>query len=318
MNLSVVIPVYRNEGSIPELVERLHRLALGWSAGSFEVVFVVDGSPDSSEQRLAEELTRHDLPATVLALTRNFGSFAAIRAGLEAASGDTFAVIAADLQEPPELVLELVAPLAESGVDLTVGRRLAREDPISSRIASWLFWSAFRRLVLPAVPIGGVDVFACSTRLRNHILSLEESRSSLVGLVLWLGFQPVEVPYRRLVRRHGKSAWSFRKKFRYMLDSIFAFSDLPLRLLEGLGALGMVTSLVLALIVVGARLFGQIAVPGYAATAVLVLFFGGLNALGLGIVGEYVARAHENTKRRPGWVVARRRAFSQPSQRECS
>lgn len=306
LSLSIVLPVYRNEGSIPELVERLASLTAQWE-GPLEAVFVVDGSPDESEATLLRELESARLPAVVLALSRNFGSFAAIRAGMSNASGELVAVMAADLQEPPELVLELARRIRDESFDVVVGTRAGREDGVSADAASRIFWGIYRRFVLPDMPPGGVDVFACTRRFRDELLALEESRSTLVGLLFWLGFRRGEVAYHRLVRRHGKSAWSLRRKMRYTLDSIFAFSDLPLRLLEGVGLLGIATALALATVVIYGRMSGQVQVPGYAATAVLVLFFGGLNALGIGLVGEYVARAFENTKRRPGWVVARRR-----------
>lgn len=315
LSLSIVVPVYRNEGSIPELVERLAALCSRWE-GPLEVIFVVDGSPDKSEEALVRELRARALPATVVTLSRNFGSFAAIRSGMSSAGGDLIAVMAADLQEPPELVLELAAKVRDEGFDVVVGTRSGRDDAASARAASSLFWRFYRRVVVPEMPPGGVDVFACTRRFAAELLALEESRSTLVGLLFWLGFRRGEVAYHRLARRHGKSAWSFRRRVRYTLDSIFAFSDLPLRLLEGLGLLGIATAVLLACVVVFARLAGQVQVPGYAATAVLVLFFGGLNALGIGIVGEYVARAFENTKRRPAWIVERRQDFRPQAESE--
>jgi hypothetical protein len=165
--------------------------------------------------------------------------------------------------------------------------------------------------VLPEMPRGGVDVFACTRRFRDQILALPESRSTLVGLLFWLGFRRGEVSYHRLPRRHGSSAWSVRRRVRYMLDSIFAFSDLPLRVLEAIGLLGMAIAVFLAGITVAARLTQQTQVPGYAATTVLILFFGGLNTFGIGILGEYVARAFENTKRRPPWIVGSHHVIGQ-------
>lgn len=306
--ISVVIPVYRNAGSLPELLAALEVLH-GQLEGGLEAVFVVDGSPDDSHRQLAERLPRAVFPAQLLALSRNFGSFAAIRAGLEAARGERFAVMAADLQEPPGLILEFDRILRAGEHDVVIGRRTSRRDPLSTRLASRAFWTLYRRLVQPAVPPGGVDVFGCGRRMRDQILELREANSSLVGLLFWAGFRRAEVPYERRRRASGRSAWSLARRARYLADSVFGFSDLPIRLLLWAGALSLGTSVLLALAVIVARLSGAIAVPGYAATVVTITFFGGLNSFGLGIIGGYVWRAFENTKRRPSYIVASREVF---------
>jgi glycosyltransferase involved in cell wall biosynthesis len=308
VKLSLVIPVYRNEESIASLLEECEALDRRLQ-GDLEVVFVVDGSPDDSLGALNRGLSEGRLQAQVVALSRNFGSFAAIMAGLEQGEGPLYAVMAADLQEPPELIEQFRARLMSDGVDVVVGRRLGREDPILSRIGSAFFWWLYRSLVQREMPPGGVDVFACTRAFRDHLLSLRERNSSLVGLVFWLGFSRGEVSYRRRERRHGRSAWSLGRRVRYLLDSSFAFSDLPIRALSVVGVVGMLTAVVLASVVLVARVSGGIPVPGYAATVLTVMFFGGLNAFGLGLLGEYVWRTFENTKGRPGYVVATRRGY---------
>lgn len=306
--ISVVIPVYRNAASLPDLLAVLEDLHRRLEDG-LEAVFVVDGSPDDSHRQLADRLPQAGFPAQLLALSRNFGSFAAIRAGLEAARGERFAVMAADLQEPPELILEFDRILRAGEHDLVVGLRASREDPLSARLASRAFWGLYRQFVQPEVPPGGVDVFACRRRLRDQILRLREANSSLVGLLFWAGFRRAEVPYERRRRASGRSAWTLAKRSRYLVDSVFGFSDLPIRLLLWAGALSLGTSVLLTLAVIVARLSGAIAVPGYAATVVTITFFGGLNSFGLGIIGGYVWRAFENTKRRPGYIVASREVY---------
>lgn len=301
---SLVVPVYRNEASIPELLRVLAGLdeQLG---GRLEVIFVVDGSPDRCAELLERQLPRCAYRSQLVQLSRNFGSFAAIRAGLAAGRGPYFAVMAADLQEPPELVVELFRALEKEPIEVSAGVRVGRDDPLASRWSSQLFWALYRRLVQREMPAGGVDVFACNRRVRDHLLGLEEANSSLVGLLYWLGFPRKEIPYRRLARPHGRSAWTWSRKLRYLLDSVFAFSDLPVRVLIVSGALGLLVSVGLATVVLVVRLRGLIEVPGYAALAITILFFGALNTLGLGIIGAYVWRAFENTKRRPESVVSR-------------
>jgi polyisoprenyl-phosphate glycosyltransferase len=309
--ISLVIPVYGNAANLSDLLaalEGLHREL----EGGLEAVFVIDGSPDDSYRQLAERLPRAGFPAQLLALSRNFGSFAAIRAGLEAARGERFAVMAADLQEPPELIVEFDRILRAGEHDVVVGRRTSRHDPPAARLASRAFWVLYRRFVQPEVPPGGVDVFAGQRRVRDQILRLREANSSIVALLFWTGFRRAEVPYERRRRGAGRSAWTLAKRFRYLADSVFGFTDLPIRLLLWVGALGLGTSVLFALAVIAARLSGAIVVPGYAATVVAITFFGGLNCFGLGIIGGYVWRAFENTKERPGYIVASRELYPAP------
>lgn len=305
---SLVIPVYRNEGSIPELLDVLGALNAELS-GRLEVVFVVDGSPDASLELLDSALDDCRFRSQLLLLSRNFGSFAAIRAGLEVAEGPLFAVMAADLQEPPELVRQFFDCLEHEEIDVVVGRRVHRSDPLATRLASRLYWWIHRRFVQPEMPPGGIDVFGCNAAVRERIASLHESNSSLVGLLLWLGFRRRQIPYERRARRHGRSAWSFPKKLRYLSDSLFSFSDLPIRILLATGALGLIVSVGFGGVVLIARLWNLIDVPGYSATILTVIFFAALNTLGLGIIGSYVWRAFENTKGRPEFIVQRRTRY---------
>jgi glycosyltransferase involved in cell wall biosynthesis len=305
---SVVIPVYRNADSLEPLVEALveidrvleHRL---------EVVFVVDGSPDDSVDRLRSLLPGAAFRSQLIVLSRNFGSFAAVVAGFAHGQGDCFAVLAADLQDPPELVVRFRDKLASENLDVVVGVRGRRHDPPTTRLASAIFWSLYRILVQREMPAGGVDVFACTRGFRDELLALRERNTTLVGLVFWLGFARGELSYERRTRPFGRSAWSFWRRFRYLLDSCFAFSDLPIRLLSLAGMAGMTASAGLALVVLYVRLAGGISVPGYTATLLAVMFFGGLNAFGVGLIGEYVWRAFENTKGRPSYVVAQSKRF---------
>jgi len=301
--ISVVIPVYRNAENIPSLLEALQQLDQDLD-GDLEVVFVVDGSPDDSALRLSTELPTLGMRAQLLTLSRNFGSFEAIRAGLEAGRGDYFAVMAADLQEPPSLMASFHQRLRSGECDITIGQRATRDDPALRRLMSTTFWAFYRRFVVPDVPPGGLDVFGCTRAVRNQILRLRERNSSLVGLLLWVGFRREYVRYERRAREIGESAWSLRKRLAYLMDSVFSFSALPIQILLRLGTLGLGVSAVFSLVVIATKLFSEIPVPGYAATVLVVTFFGALNCFGLGVVGQYVWRTFENTKARPGHIVA--------------
>ena len=303
MKFSVIIPVYKNEASIPRLLEALSNMGLQLN-GEFEAVFVVDGSPDQSFALLRDALDGLGFPAQLIAHSRNFGSFPAIRTGLMAARGEHFGVMAADLQEPPELLIAFFKALEADECDVTIGTRTGRNDPFISRMTSGIFWGMYRRLVVQDMPEGGVDVFGCNLIFRDQLLKLEESRSSLIALIFWLGFRRKLVSYERLERQEGKSSWTFKKKVDYMMDSIFAFTDYPIRMLIRIGVVGCMLSVVLGILVFAAHLSGRIAVPGYAATMMVVLFFGMLNLLGLGLVGTYAWRGYENSKIRPLAVIS--------------
>ncbi|HKO95310.1 MAG TPA: glycosyltransferase family 2 protein [Polyangiaceae bacterium] len=306
---SLVIPVYRNADSIARLLQACEELSAQLDQ-VLEVVFVVDGSPDDSYQRLAEALPSARFRSQLVLLSRNFGSFSAIREGLRAANGQFLSVMAADLQEPPELVLSFFQVLSQEPVDLVLGTRTARADPLLSRAASSLFWWVYRRVIEPAMPRGGVDVFGCNRAFRDRLLALPESNSSLVGLLFWLGYRRKLIPYARQPRREGQSGWTIKKKVKYLFDSLFAFSDLPIRLLAFFGALGLITSSILSIVVVVARVLGVVTVPGYAATVLVVAFFAALNSFGLGVIGSYVWRTFENTKGRPLAIVMAAQQFN--------
>lgn len=300
--LSLVIPVYRNEMNLPRLFPELEKLAVRMQ-GELEVVFVVDGSPDASHEILARRLADWTVLARLLELSRNFGSFPAITAGLAAGQGEYFAVLAADLQEPPELIADFHRELAAGTCDIAVGVREQRQDPWWTWMPSRAFWSLFRRYVVRDIPRGGVDVFGCTRQVRDHLLALRETQTSLVALLFWLGFRRKLLPYARRARLEGKSAWTFSRKWRYAVNSIFSFTDIPVRVLLVTGALGTLSAVLFALLVFVAWYRGAIPVLGYTPLMLVIAFFGGLTTFGLGIVGQYVWLTLENARRRPNYVV---------------
>lgn len=317
---SIVIPVYRNAESIPDLLLALSSLVLELAVQKkepCEVVFIIDGSPDASEVMLKARLPEMPFASKLLVHSRNFGAFAAIRSGLEAGTGDRFAVLAADLQEPPELLASFLEILRSGAADVVVGSRNSRDDPWVSKVAATLFWGLYRRFVMRDVPPAGVDVFGCSRQVRDLLISLRESNSTLIGQLFWIGFRRTAVPYRRRKRSHGSSAWTLSRKIRYMWDSVYSFSDLPIRMLMWIGSVGVALAILFATVIAIARIGGDVEVPGYAATVITVLFFGALNMLSLGIVGTYVWRVFENTKGRPLSIVAARYDYAGLAKDRC-
>lgn len=306
---SLVIPVYRNEENIPDLLEALRGLhaTLG---GDLEVVVVVDGSPDASHAVLRRELPAQPFRSQLLSHSRNFGSFAAIRIGLQAASGERLAVMAADLQEPPELVVEFFEKLRAEGADVVLGVRSSRADPPVSRAMSHVFWWAYRRWVVREMPAGGVDMFACTARIRDDLMTMGESNSSLISQLLWVGGRRETVEYHRRARTKGRSAWTLGRKFRYMLDSVMSFSDLPIFLLLWVGSVGILLTVGTALVVSFAWLIGAISVQGYTPVMLAISLVGSMLLFGQGIIGSYVWRASENTKRRPLSILSVHERFA--------
>jgi glycosyltransferase involved in cell wall biosynthesis len=300
--LSLVIPVYRNEENLPRLFTELEALAPRL-AGPLEVVFVVDGSPDRSAEILRRHLPTWRVPSRLIELSRNFGSFAAIAAGLAEGRGELFAVVAADLQEPPDLVVEFERLLRTGTIDVVFGYRQGRADPWPSRALSAVFWSLYRRFVVPEMPRGGVDVFGCTRQVRDELGQLRELQTNLIALLLWLGYRRAFVPYNRRRREEGRSAWTFGRKLRYALDSVFNFTDLPIRALLALGAAATVVAGVAGVVVVVSWALGLIPVLGYTPLMLAVTGFGGVTALGLGIVGQYLWISLQNSRNRPPYVV---------------
>lgn len=299
---SLIIPVYRNEANIADLIAALTTLdqTLG---GGLELIFVVDGSPDMSGAILADALPRLPFPAKLAFHSRNFGSFAAVRTGLDLAEGEVIAGMAADLQEPPELIVSFFDLLQRDEADIVFGVRNRRADPPLTALFSNMFWWTYRRFVQPAMPKGGVDVFACNARVRNVLLTISEPNSSLIAQLFWVGFRRKFVAYDRRARTKGRSGWSWSRRLRYMFDSIISFSDLPILALLWVGVFGCIVSALLGLATAIGRIAGFIAEPGYTSLLLTVLFFGSAILVAQGIIGCYVWRAFENTKNRPLQIV---------------
>lgn len=290
-------------------MDRLIGLA-GTLDGGLEAVFVVDGSPDRSLDVLREALSDGRLRAQILSLSRNFGSFSAIRAGMRVAKGDYLAAMAADLQEPVEVVAEFFELLAADKADIAFGARESRADPAVSSASSRLYWWFYRRFVNADIPPGGVDVFGCTQAVAKRIVSFPETHTSLVGLLFWVGYRRAFVPYHRVAREQGTSGWTTRRKLRYLFDSIYAFTDLPIVLLQVIGVIGFIGSLLGSMIVLGAWVVGAVDQPGYTPLMLAILASASAILVGLGVVGSYVWRAYENGKARPLELVSSHEHFN--------
>jgi len=312
---SLIIPVYKNEAFIPELIETITELNNKLD-GQLEAVFVVDGSPDESFRKLSEALPQALFCSRVILLSRNFGSFSAIFKGLEVAQGEYYVVMAADLQEPPELIYESFKSLKNDEGDITIGVRDSRYDSLFTKLSARIFWWICRKFIQKELPVGGVDVFGCNRIVRDQLIRTLEANSSLVLQLYWLGLRRKEIPYVRRKRKYGKSAWSFRKKVTYFMNSIFGYTNLPINLLIWGGAFGVALSVLLIIIVSISYIMNLIPVLGYTPIILGIGFFSAIQMLSLGIVGSYIWRTYENSKFRPITIVQKEESFPKNTLKE--
>jgi len=300
--LSVVVPVYFNADSLPVLFDQL-RVVEEQLAGlgvKLELIFVDDGSGDSS---LAELLKiKETRPETkIVKLTRNFGAVQASKCGLQFVTGDCFMILAADLQDPPELVVDMATKWL-AGSRFTICERSGRDDPAVSRVFSAAFYWLVHRLVMRDYPSGGYDMALMDKALLPHLVTSSKNLYTPL-LAYWLGYRPEVIKYHRPRRSHGASRWTFGKKFKALLDVILGFSVTPIRLISGFGAVIAVLSFCYGVSVVVNALLGNVPVAGFAALAALITFLLGLVIVMLGVIGEYLWRVFDEVNRRPEVVI---------------
>lgn len=312
MKYSLIIPIFKSEMLIEDLLLNLTEIGRMMGDG-FEVVFVVDGSPDDSHDILLRKAPQLEFNTQVINLSRNFGSFSAIRVGLEKSRGEYVAVATADLQEPNELIQEFFESLEEDQCDLVIGQRSLRSDGFFSDMASNTFWWFYRRFVVKEIPEGGVDVFGCNRQFIRSVLKLNEPDSSLIVQLFWVGYRRKVIRYERKKRTKGKSTWTLRKKIVYMLDSIFSFSDLPIFLILIAGVTGISFSLIVGAVVFTVWAMGGVNVPGYTPIMLSILFFGSASLFAQGLLGAYVWRTFNASRKRPLAIVSEEDVFSQKS-----
>lgn len=301
--ISVVVPVYQNAASLADLAARLGRVAVSCAPRPFEFVFVDDGSHDGSLEIL-RDLSRDDQRVRVLKLSRNFGSNAALLAGLVSASGDAVVAVAADLQDPPELIPEMLR-LWEEGHKVVLAARRSRRDPMLTRALAAVFYFLFRRFAIKTMPGKGFDFFLVDRRVRDLLAGIQENNAYLMGLILWLGFAPAIIQYDRAERevRYGVTAWTFWKKVKYFVDSFVAFSYMPVRAASVLGLVVVILATAYAAVVLYLSVFRGFPVGGWASLMLVILLVSGIQILMLGVLGEYLWRNLEETRHRPRFVV---------------
>jgi dolichol-phosphate mannosyltransferase len=280
------------------LYEDLSKEVLNQKDISFELVFVDDGSYDRSWEVL-NELKKKDDRIICMRLSRNFGSHAAILCGLEHASGDCAVIKAADMQEPSSLILDMYREW-QNGYNVVLAVRQARED---QSFFSELYYTLTRKFIFPNMPKHGFDIFLVDRKVIKVLENLDEKNSAITGQILWSGFRTKEVLYTRKQRQIGKGKWTLKKKIRLVMDTLFSFSSLPISFITFIGILSISLSFLWACYIVIQRLKGNIYVEGYTTLMVFQLFSFGITMLTLGLIGNYLWRAFDASRRRPVYIV---------------
>ncbi len=300
-DLSLVIPVYNEEAVIPELMQRL-RAFLGAVGGTSEVVFVDDGSSDRS-RALLTEVCGADRRFRLVGLSRNFGHQLAITAGMDHAVGDAVVVMDADLQDPPEVVTEMLARHRE-GFDVVYGVRLRREkEGAFKRGTAALFYRLLRMLVGVQIPMDAGDFRLMSRRVIVALRSLREGHRFVRGMVAWVGFRQTAVYYDRPARFAGETHYPFRKMLRFAIDGITSFSAIPLRLATYLGIAAGFIALGTAVWAVTEKIMGA-TIVGWTTVMIAISLAASAQLLMTGILGEYIGRIYDEVKRRPLYLVS--------------
>jgi len=300
--VSIVVPVYQNEASLPSTVSSL--LGLRERIGNYrlELVFVDDGSIDRSFEILRELAQRNSGSIAVVKLSRNFGQTPAIQAGLKYAHGDCVGIISADLQEPYEVFVEMLRAW-ESGAKFVIGEREEREEGAAHRRTSGIYWALIRRLAFGDFPRMGYDFCLLDRQVVEDINRINEKNSSIFVLLYWLGYKPARIPITRKLRKHGRSQWRLWSKVAFTVDTLIGFTYLPARVISFMGiATGSLCIVYLAYLLTIWFLY-QAAPPGWMTVTGILTLLAALLLFSLGIVSEYLLRILDEARKRPPYVV---------------
>ena len=301
MKLSIIIPVYYNELNLQPLYKDIKEKVIDVIDYDYEIVMVDDGSKDNSWE-VMKVLAEQDDHVKLYHLSRNFGSHAAILCGLEHCSGDCAVIKAADLQEPTELILQMVDNW-KTGNNVVLAVRAGREEGKVQRGFADTYYKIVRKMALPAMPEHGFDVYLIDRKVIEVLSKLDEKNSALTGQILWSGFKTGYVEYVRKAREIGTSRWTLKKKIRLVMDTLFSFSTVPITVVEIIGALSFFGAAIWAIVVLICKIAGKISVSGWTTLFIFNLFSFGVIMLTLGILGEYLWRTYDASMGRPPYIV---------------
>ncbi len=301
MYISVIVPVYNEAGNLCVLHERLVN-AVTSITNEYEIIFINDGSKDNS-LGMIKNLAKDFSQVKYIDFSKNFGHQIAVFAGLEYASGDAIVIIDADLQDPPERIIDLYTKM-QDGYDVVFAQREERVgEPWHKLITAKLFYKAINRLSDVNIPLDTGDFRIFSAKIKDIILSMPEHNKFLRGQIAWAGFNQTSVSYKREERYSGKTNYSYSKMFSFAFDGITAFSNLPLRLATYMGFIVSVIAFLVILYTLYVKYIAHDVVQGWSSLMVSILFIGGVQLICLGIIGEYLSRILDNVKQRPLYLI---------------
>lgn len=304
LNLSLVIPVFNEAETVNLFIDKVTQVFKSQSSVSIEFIFVNDGSTDSTLEKLLAQ-QQEESRIKILDLTRNFGKEAALSAGLQTADGNVVVPIDVDLQDPPELILEMIAKWRE-GYDVVLGRRVNRgSDSWAKRISANCFYRLHNIISDPKIPENVGDFRLMDRCVVTALNELPESRRFMKGLFAWVGFKTAYLDYSRPERVAGTTKFNGWKLWNFALEGLTSFSSAPLRVWTYIGLIVSLVSFVFAVFIFLRVIISGADVPGYASIMVAITFLGGLQLIGIGVIGEYLGRAYIESKRRPIFLVRR-------------
>ncbi len=301
IKLSIIIPVYFNEGNIPYLYEKLKETIFDNKNIDYEIIFVDDGSKDNSYNELIKLRAKND-KIKLIKLSRNFGSHTAILAGLSNCTGDCATVISADLQDPPTIILEMLEKYKE-GNKVVLAVRTDREESIVQKFFSNSYYKLMKKYAIPNMPEGGFDCFLIDRKVIEVLISMKEKNSTLMGQILWCGFKTDSIYYVRREREIGKSRWTLAKKIKLFIDSFMAFSYTPIKLMSGLGFLISSLGFLYGIYIFLNKIFNDIPIEGWSSLMIVLLLLSGIQMIILGVIGEYLWRSFDESRKRPTFII---------------
>ena len=301
MKISIIIPVFYNEDNLEPLYKDIKEKIINTIDYEYEIVMVNDGSKDDS-YKIMKKIQKEDSNVKLISLSRNFGSHAAILCGLINSTGDCAIVKTADLQEPTEMILEMVEKWKQ-GNNVVLAVRNGREGERKQQFFANMYYWIVRKTALPTMPKGGFDVYLLDRKVVRVLEELDETNSALTGQILWSGFRTEIVYYTRHEREIGKSRWTLKKKIRLVTDTLFSFSTVPIGFVSLVGFLSFIGAIIWALVVFACRILNVIQVSGWTTLFIFNLFSFGVIMLTLGILGGYLWRSFDASRKRPPYII---------------
>lgn len=303
--LSIIIPVYQNELNLPHTYQALREvLESHKDLFDYELIFIDDGSRDRSFEELMKIYTQEKDRVTLIKFTRNFGQVSAWLAGLSKASGNCIAVISADLQDPPSLLLDMFTEW-KNNHKIVLAVREAREDGLFVKVTSRLFYGFMRRYSIGNMPKEGYDYFLIDKKVKDILLKMDERNSFFQGQILWTGYLPKLIYYKRRKRELGKSQWTMFKKIKYFIDGFAGYSFFPIRLISFTGIGVFFLGIILTAVLILQRIFYGTHLMGWTSIMIVLLLLSGFQMLMLGVIGEYLWRNFDETRKRPVYIIER-------------